>query len=160
MEAFNVNYYAHHVRFLHCLFKNYDEIDNIGKCQEAFEKVSKETLLRDFASRAFYTIFLKARDEMSLSNEVSHKAVQEQLEKKYKNLYRDLKEFRVESDYKTDNPLTSPLNIDSVASQYYPERILGIMDKFLALTDKELAYSHVVLLENIERKKKSTPQKK
>jgi len=152
MEDFNINYYAHHTRFIYCLFQNYSNMNNLGNCQEAFEKVSEESLLRDFMSRAYYTVFLKARNEMFLSDSVSHSDVLNQLDPKYKNMFRDLKTFRVDADYKTDYPITYPLKNDKVKGQYYLERLISIMDKFLSATGEQLAYSHVTLRENKKRK--------
>jgi len=152
MEDFNLSYYANHTRFIYCLFQNYSDMNNLGVCQDSFDKVSKESLLRDFMSRAYYTVFLKARNEMFLSDSVSHSDVLNQLDFKYKNMFRDLKTFRVDADYKTDISISYSLKNDKVKGQYYLERLNSIVDKFLSATGEQLASSHVTLEENKKRK--------
>ena len=122
---------------------------DLGPCEKSFKQVSKEALLRDFASRAFYTAFLKLRNELEIPDAM-HETVQAQLASKYKNMFRDMKAFRVTADYHTDVPLASPLK--SVKSgQYYPQRLLTTMNILLAATAEQLAANHETLKANRER---------
>lgn len=152
MEDFNVSYYAHHTRFLLSLFNNHSKMTTLGPCQKEFDLVSKETLLRDFSSRVFYTSFLKARYEMSLGERAMHETVEAQLETKYKLMFKEMKKLRVEADYKSDNDFTPFLLGENIA-KHYPFRLLQMMETFLGLTGEELSKNHVLLEENRKRNK-------
>ena len=149
MENFNVTYYADYVTFLYCLHKNYDDMSTLGLCQESFNKVSKESILRDFASRAFYTSFLHVRKELALPKAM-HETLQPLLEPKYKNMFKEMKAFRVHADYNVDTPLISPLRRKN-NDQYYPERLLSIMNTLLSLSGEALATDHSMLNDNRKR---------
>lgn len=151
MEDFNVKYYAHHAKFLLCLFNNYDKVADLSPCQKEFEKVSKEVLLRDFASRLFYTAFLKAREELSIPGAM-HETVQGQLDPKYERMFKEMKKLRVNADYKPDAEF-SPLLFSENVVKHYPFRLLTIMENFLKATGEQLAKNHVTLEENRARNK-------
>ena len=147
MEDFNINFYAHHAKFILSLFNNYSKMTTLGPCQKEFDMVSKEALLRDFSSRVFYTSFLKARHEMSLGEHAMHETVEAQLETKYKLMFKEMKKLRVQADYKTNNNFTPFLLGDSVV-KHYPSRLLSMMNTFLGLTGEELSKDHTLLEEN------------
>lgn len=149
MEDFNINFYADHSRFLLCLFTNYESMPNMGPCQESFGKLSKEALLRDFASRAFYAAFLKVRKELS-DPKAQHAAVLSQLGGKYQNMFREMREYRVSADYHVDTPFTSPIQVKGY-SQCYPQRLIATMDILMNATGEQLSSNHVTLEENRKR---------
>ena len=133
MENFDAKYYFAHIKLIEHLLSNPETMKKLQ--EDLVDEVTRESLMRDFASRAYYTAFLSARDTLDMENAV-HSTVQNKLSRKYKILFMELKSLRVDSDYKDKEEFSFPKKANG--SQYYLPRVIAEVKKFLNADFNEL----------------------
>lgn len=133
MESFNIKYYFAHIKLIEHLLSNPKIMEELQ--QNLDDKITKETLMRDFASRAYYTAFLSARSTLNIDGAV-HSTVKNKLSKKYKILFMELKSLREDADYSVNENFSFPRKANG--SQYYLPRVIAEVIKFLNADFNEL----------------------
>jgi len=133
MEPFDKKYYFAHIKLIEHLLSNPKKIEELQK--DLDEELTKEALMRDFASRAYYAVFLSARKTLNINGAV-HSTIKNKLSKKYKILFMQLKSLRETADYNTKEEFYFPMKANGV--QYYLPRVIKEVEKFLDADFNEL----------------------
>lgn len=133
MEPFDKKHYFAHIKLIEYLLSNPEKIEELQENLD--EEITKEALMRDFVSRAYYTVFLSARNTLNIDGAV-HSTIKNKLSRKYKILFIQLKSLRETADYNTKEEFSFPMKANG--TQYYLPRVIKEVEKFLAADFNEL----------------------